>query len=164
MRKLASKLRDEVEDAEENKVEVRKDDKTILPFSIGFENFVGPIVSIHKIGLMNSRHEVETHKLGLVVKKGQRYIFNGPNGIGKSTLLKKLMAGNTADALIYDDVRVGYYSQDFNALDMNMLVWDSLVEVAGDTSDQDIYRAASHFLLNGGLLKNTIGSLSEGQK
>jgi len=164
MRKLASKLRDEVEDAEENKVEVRKDDKTILPFSIGFDNFVGPIVSIHKIGLMNSRHEVETHKLGLVVKKGQRYIFNGPNGIGKSTLLKKLMAGNTADAIIHDDVRVGYYSQDFNALDMNMLVWDSLVEVAGDTSDQDIYRAASHFLLNGGLLKNTIGSLSEGQK
>ena len=164
MRKLASKLRDEVEDAEENKVEVRKDDKTILPFKIEFDNFVGPIVSIHKIWLMNSRHEVETHKLGLVVKKGQRYIFNGPNGIGKSTLLKKLMAGNTADALIHDDVRVGYYSQDFTALDMNMLVWDSLVEVAGDTSDQDIYRAASHFLLNGGLLKNTIGSLSEGQK
>ncbi len=164
MRKLASKLRDEVEDAEENKVEVRKDDKTILPFKIEFDNFVGPIVSIHKIGLMNSRHEVETHKLGLVVKKGQRYIFNGPNGIGKSTLLKKLMAGNTADALIHDDVRVGYYSQDFTALDMNMLVWDALVEVAGDTSDQDIYRAASHFLLNGGLLKNTIGSLSEGQK
>ena len=74
------------------------------------------------------------------------------------------MAGNTADALIHDDVRVGYYSQDFTALDMNMLVWDALVEVAGDTSDQDIYRAASHFLLNGGLLKNTIGSLSEGQK
>jgi hypothetical protein len=69
MRKLASKLREEVEDAEENKVEVRKDDKTILPFKIEFENFVGPIVSIHKIGLMNSQHEVETHKLGLVIKK-----------------------------------------------------------------------------------------------
>ena len=47
---------------------------------------------------------------------------------------------------------------------MNMIVRDALVEVAGDTSDQDIYRAASHFLLNGGLLKNPIGSLSEGQK
>jgi hypothetical protein len=40
MRKLASKMRDEVEDAEENKVEVRKDDRTIANFSIPFDNYV----------------------------------------------------------------------------------------------------------------------------
>ena len=49
MRKLASKMRDEVEEAENNKVEVRKEDKTIKPFSIEFENYVGPIVTINKI-------------------------------------------------------------------------------------------------------------------
>jgi hypothetical protein len=42
-------MRDEVEEAEENIVEVRKDDKTIPPFKIPFENYVGPIVSIHKV-------------------------------------------------------------------------------------------------------------------
>jgi hypothetical protein len=40
MRKLASKLRDEIEEAEENKVEVRRDDRTIKPFTIEFENLV----------------------------------------------------------------------------------------------------------------------------
>jgi hypothetical protein len=40
MRKLASKLRDSVEEAEENKVDVRKDDKTISKFEIEFENFI----------------------------------------------------------------------------------------------------------------------------
>jgi hypothetical protein len=40
MRKLASKMRDEVEESEENKVEVRKDDKTIGSFTIPFENYV----------------------------------------------------------------------------------------------------------------------------
>jgi len=40
MRKLASKMRDEVQEAEENKVEVRKDDKTIVNFTIPFENLV----------------------------------------------------------------------------------------------------------------------------
>jgi hypothetical protein len=40
MRKLASKMRDEVQDAEENKTDVRKDDKTITPFNIQFENYV----------------------------------------------------------------------------------------------------------------------------
>jgi ATPase subunit of ABC transporter with duplicated ATPase domains len=66
--------------------------------------------------------------------------------------------------MIHNDVKVWYYSQDFNALDMEKIVWDDLREVAGDMTDQDIYRVASQFLLTGGLLKNTIGSLSEGQK
>lgn len=164
MRKLASKMRDEVEEAEENKVEVRKDDKTITSFTIPFENLVWPIVSIHKIGLMNWSHEVVTHKLQLIIKKNQRYILSGPNGIGKSFFLKKLVNAHDADAKIHDDVRVWYYSQDFNALDMNMIVRDALREIAWNTSDQDIYRVAAKFLLTGNLLKNTIGLLSEGQK
>lgn len=64
-------------------------------------------------------------------------------------------------AMIHNNVRVGYYSQDFDALDMDMTVRDNLIEIAGDTSDQDIFRVAAQFMLTGGLLKNTIGSLSE---
>jgi len=69
MRKLASKMRDEVAEAEENKVEVRRDDKTIKPFTIPFENYVGPIVSINKVGVMNTNHEVEIHDFSLIIKK-----------------------------------------------------------------------------------------------
>jgi ATP-binding cassette subfamily F protein 3 len=47
---------------------------------------------------------------------------------------------------------------------MDMIVRDSLQEIAWDTSDQDIYRVAAQFLLTGSLLKNNIWSLSEGQK
>ena len=38
MRKLASKMRDEVQEAESSKVIVRKEDKTINHFEIEFEN------------------------------------------------------------------------------------------------------------------------------
>jgi len=196
MRKLASKMRDEVEEAEENKVEVRKEDKTIKPFTIEFDNYVGPIVTINRVGLMNAEHKVIEYKLPLVMKKHDRYMLIWPNGIGKSTLLKRLMMihrhkasimkeynaiakDKTKDviikepdtthpeeniAMIHNNVRVGYYSQDFDALDMDMTVRDNLIEIAGDTSDQDIFRVAAQFMLTGGLLKNTIGSLSEWQK
>jgi len=60
------------------------------------------------------------------------------------------------EATIHNKVKVGYYSQDFNALDMNMLVRDSLEEVAEGATDQDIYRVAAQFLLTSNLLKNTI--------
>lgn len=164
MRKLASKMRDEVSEAEENKIEVRKDDKTISEFTIPFENYVGSIVTINKVGLMNADHEVVTHKLPLVIKKHEKYILVGPNGIGKSTLLKRLVHAHDKDAMIYEGVKVWYYSQDFNALDIDMIVRDSLHEVAEEATDQDIYRTAAQFLLTSNLLKNTIGSLSEGQK
>jgi ATPase subunit of ABC transporter with duplicated ATPase domains len=68
------------------------------------------------------------------------------------------------EAMISADVRVGYYSQDFNALDMNMIVRDALHEVNDAVTDQEVYRAASQFLLTGSILKNQIASLSEGQK
>ena len=166
MRKLASKMRDEVEESEENKVEVRRDDRTINHFDIEFENYIGPIVTINNVSLMGKDHEVRHHKLQqpLILKKWDRYIFEWPNGIGKSTLLKRLINAHDKDATIHDEVRVWYYSQDFNALDMNMIVWDALHEVSNEVTDQQVYKIASTFLLTGDLLKNPIYSLSEGQK
>lgn len=164
MRKLASKMRDEVAEAEENKVEVRKDDKTIKPFEIEFENLIGPIVTINNLSMMHPSWEIVHRKLWVSIKKGERYILKWPNGIGKSTLLKRLVNAHDADAMISEGVRVGYYSQDFNALDMDMTVWDSLHEMSDSISDQEVYRVAAQFLLTGDLLKNPIHFLSEGQK
>jgi ATPase subunit of ABC transporter with duplicated ATPase domains len=59
-------------------------------------------------------------------------------------------------AMIHNNVKVGYYSQDFDSLAMDMNVRDNLQEIARDTSDQDIYRVAAQFLLTKELLKNTI--------
>jgi len=40
MRKLAKKMRSQVEEAEDDLVEVRRDDKTIRTFTIPFENYI----------------------------------------------------------------------------------------------------------------------------
>ena len=196
MRKLAKKMRSEVAEAEENLVEVRKDDKTIANFVIPFENFVWPIVTINKVWLMSPEHKVVDYKFPLEIKKNQKYILEWPNGIGKSTLLKRLMMVHEhkhglmkeyndkiernnedlfikkpdtqhpqeGEAMVHDDVRVAYYSQDFATLDPAMTVRDSLEAAAINALDEDIYRIASMFMLTGNLLKNTIWSLSEWQK
>ncbi len=164
MRKLASKMRDEVEEAEDSKVEIRRDDKTIASFTIEFENFVGTIVTVHAVELMNKQHERIMKKLELDIRKGMRFQLVGPNGIGKSTLLKRLLNAHSGDATIDKDVRVGYYSQDFNALDMDMTVRDALHEMSNEVTDQQVFKVAAQFLLTGDLLKNKIESLSEGQK
>ncbi|MEI7478123.1 MAG: hypothetical protein WCJ81_06645 [bacterium] len=78
--------------------------------------------------------------------------------------MKRLLNAHDNNAIIHNDVRIGYYSQDFNALDMNMIVRDSLHEVSNEVTDQEVYKVAGMFLLTGDLLKNPIYSLSEGQK
>lgn len=164
MRKLAKKMRGQVEEAEDSLVEVRRDDKTIRKFSIPFENYIWPIVTIHSVSLMSTDHEIIHAPLELELTKGDRYILEWPNGIGKTTLLKRLVHAHDDEAMIHEDVRVWYYSQDFAALDMDMIVRDALHEMSNELTDEQVYKCAAGFLLTGDLLKNEIGYLSEGQK
>jgi len=165
MRKIAKKMRAEVEEAEENKVEVRRDDATIKNFTIPFENFVEDMIVINNISLMHpTLHEVKHYPFNLVVRKKQKYLLTWPNGLWKSTLLKRLIHAHDNDARLAPGLRVGYYSQDFSELDMNMVVRDALHEVTNEATDQEVYRIAAQFLLKGALLKTTVGMLSEGQK
>jgi len=51
------------------------------------------------------------------------------------------------EATIHDNVRVGYYSQDFAALDPSMIVREALLESSTGHTDQDVYRIAAQFML-----------------
>jgi ATPase subunit of ABC transporter with duplicated ATPase domains len=74
-----------------------KDDKTIPKFTIEFPNLIGPIVQINSLSLMSPlTHDVVHVPFSLTVKKNQRYILKGPNGIGKSTLLKRCLCNITS--------------------------------------------------------------------
>jgi ATP-binding cassette subfamily F protein 3 len=165
MRKLAAKLKDDIEDAEDNKVELRRDDRTIKEFDFEFENLVWDYLTINRISLMHpTTHQIGQYKLSLNVRKGDRHIIKWPNGIGKTTLLKSLIHAHSSDAMIHDGVRVGYYSQDFSELDMEMTARDSIQSVADAITDQETFRIGAHFLLTWDLLKSPIYLLSEWQK
>ncbi len=91
--------------------------------------------------------------------------ISGPNGIGKSTLLRSLVSGQEEGAKILNDVRVGYYSQDFSTLDYSDTVFDSLKGAMADgMEDADMRSVASGFLITGDLMGHRVSDLSEGQK
>jgi len=125
MRKLAKKMRNETEEMEENKVDVRREDKTIRKFTIPAQNIIGEIVKITSIKIIQN-HEPVIKKINKVLRKTSRLLVSGPNGIGKSTLLRSLVSPKHEGAEILDGVRVGYYSQDFTTLDYDEKVFDSL--------------------------------------
>lgn len=163
MRKLASKLKDEIEEDEENMVEVKQDDRTIRAFTIPAQHTTAAVVTFSEVGVISNGEKMQV-PVDMNIWKRDRVLITGPNGIGKSTLLKALADKTSAGAVIAPDVVVGYYRQDFSGLKYDQTVFDSLLEVSQSTDPKDIYGTAGHFLLSSKLLQNTVASLSEGQK
>lgn len=164
MRKLAAKLKDEVTEAEENMVDVRKEDKTIRNFTIPVQDVVGEVVTIDSVKVIRN-HEPVTVTVNKALRKRDRLLIAGPNGIGKSTFLRSLISQNEDGVKILPGVRVGYYSQDFATLNFQHTVFESMQEAAVDgTLDQQIFNVAGGFMLAGELLGREVRALSEGQK
>ncbi len=164
MRKLAKKMKEEIEEDEENKIEVRKEDKTIRDFLIPAQDITGKIVEINSIKALTDNKEVTKAK-ELILRKDTHLLVSGPNGVGKSTLLKNLISGNSPDHKILENVRVGYYSQDFSSLDYDQTVMDSLTDaMLGKNNIQEMRSIAAGFLITGDLMDHKVSDLSEGQK
>ncbi len=163
MRKLASKMRDAVEEAEENKVNVRREDKTIAPFTIDAEEFPKPLAQITEVTVVKN-HEAKRRRVQVTLRRRHRVLVTGPNGIGKSTLLETLAGGKDPGAVITPGVKVGYYRQDFSGLPFDMTAYDMLAEAMETASHQEVFATAARFLITGDKVQTKIGSLSEGQK
>lgn len=164
MRKLAKKLREETYEMEENKVDVRRDDKTIREFTIPSQDILGDIVTINEVKVIKN-HEPVVKEIHKVLKKRSRLLISGPNGIGKSTLLRSLVDSTSPGVKILDGVRLGYYSQDFATLNFDETVFDSLKNVLVEGVDiQQMRSVAAGFLITGDLMGSKVAQLSEGQK
>jgi ATP-binding cassette subfamily F protein 3 len=159
-------MREEVEEMEENKVDVRKEDKTIRAFTIPVqEELVGSILSISSYTTIDPKtHKPKEHKKEIVLKRHDHLLLQGPNGIGKTTLLEGLASGNLPGAEIARGVRVGYYRQDFSTLDPDHTVRQSLLAVMEQQNEEKMRATAAGFLITGDAIGKKIGMLSEGQK
>jgi ATPase subunit of ABC transporter with duplicated ATPase domains len=163
MRALAAKLREQVAEAEENMVDVKRDDRTIRPFVIPTQDFAEPMVRISSVRIIEN-HASRRAETNVLLRKRQRLFVSGPNGVGKSTLLRSLAEGTDEGAVIADGVKVGYYRQDFSGLNFDETPYRSLEGVMDVPDDERLRATAAHFLIVGDTLRVPIGALSEGQK
>ncbi len=164
MRLVAKRMRDEVEEAEENKVDVRREDRTIRPFTIE----VQPDVPVDVVKLTSYKlirnHQPKEVECNLIIKRGSHLQIIGPNGIGKTTLLESLASGHAKGEHIAEGVKIGYYRQDFSNLEFDKTVFDTLMDSMPRKIEEEMRSIASGFLLTNDVMKTRVGNLSEGQK
>ncbi len=164
MRMVAKRMREKAEELEEEKVDVRREDKAIRPFRIPHQpDLVGEIVGIRSFSVVHN-HKPVARASAISLKRNEHLLLRGPNGIGKSTLLESIAQGKAKGVSIGSGVRVGYYRQDFSMLDFDDTVYNALMAVMDHPVEQEMRSAAAGFLITGDMMRTKIGSLSEGQK
>lgn len=164
LRAVAKRMREKVEDYEENKVDVRKEDRTIRDFEIPTqEELPTEVLNLTSYKVIID-HQPKDVSCKLSLRRGEHLQIVGPNGIGKTTLLESLASGHADGEHIPEDVKIGYYRQDFSNLDFDQSVYDCLMSVMDEKIEQDMRSVAAGFLITKDIINTKIGLLSEGQK
>jgi len=164
MRLVAKKMRAEIEESEENKVDVRKEDKSIRPFTIEPHSDIPlEILKLTEVTVIRD-HEPKQAACDVVLKRGEHMQIVGPNGIGKTTLLESLAGGTATGEEVAAGVKIGYYRQDFSNLDFNQTVFETLMASMKRKLEEEMRSIAAGFLLFGDVMRTKVGDLSEGQK
>lgn len=164
MRLVAKRMREKADELEEEKMDVRREDKTIRTFIIPSQSeIVGNILRISSYTVIKN-HKPVKRKADIIVKKNQHLLITGPNGIGKTSLLESLASTEGKGAEISEGVRVGYYRQDFSTLNFEDTVRESLFAVMDKKVEETMRATAAGFLITSEMIGTKIHQLSEGQK
>lgn len=165
MRLVAKRMRQKAEELEEEKVDVRKEDKTIRPFTIPVqEGLSGDLIQVSSFTVIGKKGKPVQRKVSLVIRRKGHVLLRGPNGIGKTTLLESIATRREEGVTIADGVKIGYYRQDFSTLNFDETVLASLMDASFKKNEEFVRSVAAGFLIAGEIMKTKIGSLSEGQK
>jgi ATPase subunit of ABC transporter with duplicated ATPase domains len=164
LRFVAKKMREKAADAEEEIVEIRREDKTIRSFIIPSQKDIkGEIVHISSFKIVKNHKSVQK-KTNIELRRNEHLLLKGPNGIGKSTLLEAIAKNEAEGTKIISGVDIGYYRQDFSTLNFEDTVYKSLSRVSEKHSEEAMRKIAAGFLIAGDVMSTKIGDLSEGQK
>ncbi len=164
LRDVASKMREKIESLEEEKVDIRQEDKTIRQFAVQTqEDISGEIVSFSSVSAIKNHKKIKL-PIELVLKKRSKLLLRGPNGVGKTTLLESMVKRSADGVSINPDARIGYYRQDFSILDPDSTAYDAIAETMFEGGEHDLRSCAAGFLLNADILTTKVKNLSEGQK
>ena len=103
----------------------------------------------------------------LAIDRGSKVVVLGLNGAGKTTLLRilgGLEPSDTGDVRPGHGLKLGYYAQEHETLDMGRTVVENLRSAAPDLTDTQVRSVLGSFLFSGDDADKPAGVLSGGEK
>jgi ATPase subunit of ABC transporter with duplicated ATPase domains len=119
-------------------------------------------------GLSKSYGSLEVFTdVDLAIDRGSRVVVLGLNGAGKTTLLR-LLAGveqpDTGQVVPGHGLKIGYYAQEHEILDVRRTVLENMRSAAPDLTDTQVRTVLGSFLFSGDDVTKSAQVLSGGEK
>ena len=103
----------------------------------------------------------------LAIDRGSKVVVLGLNGAGKTTLLRMLAgvdAPDTGRIIPGHGVKIGYYAQEHENLDVARSVLENMKSAAPDLGETEVRKVLGSFLFSGDDVDKPAGVLSGGEK
>ena len=105
--------------------------------------------------------------VNFLIKRGERAFFVGPNGTGKSTLMKLIMKRLVPISGEIDtgyNIKISYYDQENQGLDLSNTVIDELWNAYPRMTETEVRSKLALFLFTGEDVYKNVSSLSGGER
>lgn len=105
--------------------------------------------------------------INITVGRGEKIALLGPNGVGKSTMLKLVMKKIEGDGVVNygHNVKIIYFAQDqAEQLDETKTIWETVDDIAVGDQRKDLRSILGSFLFTGEDIDKRVGVLSGGEK
>ncbi|SIS65257.1 ribosomal protection-like ABC-F family protein [Salimicrobium flavidum] len=164
--KRAQSRRKQLEKME--KVEKPKDDAKSAKFSFQINRRSGnDVLKTNQLGFGYPDSDYLFKDVSLDVSRGDSIALIGPNGVGKSTLLKLLteqFSPSHGDIVHGANVQIGYYDQEQSELNRKKTVLHELWDEYPMEDEKDIRTILGNFLFTGEDVLKPVSALSGGEK
>lgn len=166
-KKMAQDREKKLERLLENKVVALKKVKSVkIQMPINQESTKEPLIvkNLHfKYNKADNKYIIDN--LSFSLSRGEKFLVVGPNGIGKSTLLKLLVGQlkpDMGEIIIGKRTEIGYYAQEHELLDNTKTILDNFLDI--DISSKDLRNVLGRFLFYGDDVFKKVGVLSPGER
>ncbi|MED3882308.1 ABC-F family ATP-binding cassette domain-containing protein [Priestia megaterium] len=137
-------------------------------FSFEIERQSGnEVLNLENVSIGYDEHKYVVQQANLRIKKGESLALVGPNGVGKSTLLKGIvdkLSFKTGTISFGSNVMVGYYDQEQANLTSNKTVLNEIWDDYPSKPEKEIRTALGNFLFSGDDVLKIVSTLSGGEK
>ncbi|MFY8329355.1 ABC-F family ATP-binding cassette domain-containing protein [Vagococcus carniphilus] len=150
-----------------DRIERPQGDEKSAHFLFGIERQSGREVLEVEDAAVGYNQTVLCEPIDFQIRKQEAIALVGPNGVGKSTLLKSIIGDIPfvkGKSKVGHHVSIGYYDQEQANLNSQQSVLEELWSEHRTTSEKDIRTVLGSFLFSGEDVKKTIPLLSGGEK